>query len=223
MEVPGLAELSDHAPSAARRLETFVRRLVGGIDADRWATDQIRALVEGHARGDVLGELVSLVRAEAGTDEVWAVLWTGDPADGGLGFGALAGHGQAPPDPSGLSRTLLTAVARRARAVWLDEGNDGGIGAAPSIIGSEIQPHGAVPIGRRGALYLAGSDAPRALSSQKRLRIEALCRIAGGFVDAAPDRRPPTPTIPGMIGTSRPMVELARTLHERLREVMSEQ
>jgi hypothetical protein len=211
MEVPGLAQLAEHAPSAAKKLEDFVRRLIASVDADRWAMDQVRALAEAHTRGDLLGALVSIVRAEADTGDVWAVLWSGEPGRD-LGFTALSGHGHAPPDPEGLSRTLLAAVARRGRAVWVDESQGGSVGAAPSIIGSEVQPHGAVPLGARGALYLAGSNEARSIPLRQRLRIEALCRIAGGFVDAATDRQGAPPVIPGIVGTSRPMQDLARTI-----------
>ena len=212
MEVPGLAQLAEQSPAVARKLEDFVRRLIGSVDANRWAMDQTRVLVEGHARGDLLGALVAIVREEAGAGEVWAVLWTGEHGNGGISFSALSGHGHSPPDPDGLSRTLLAAVARRSKAVWLDEGGEGTIGGAPSIVGSETQPHGAVPLGNRGALYLAGSGDQKPIALRPRLRIEALCRVAGGFVDASHDHHAPPPVVPGMVGTSRPMQELARNL-----------
>ncbi|MEQ1566804.1 MAG: sigma-54 dependent transcriptional regulator [Myxococcota bacterium] len=213
MELPGLALLAQHAPDAARRLEEFVRRLIASVDADRWASEQVRTLVEAQARGDVLGALVALVQAEADTGEAWAVLFTGDPTHGVVSFRAVAGSGRSPPEPESFSRTLLAAVARRSRGVWLDEGADSArMAAAASIVANEVQPHGAVPLGGHGAVYLAGTTDLRPISARSKQRIESLCRIAGGFVDAIPDRAPPQAMLHGMVGRSRPMQDLARTL-----------
>ncbi|MEQ1507190.1 MAG: sigma-54 dependent transcriptional regulator [Myxococcota bacterium] len=213
MEIPGLSVLARHSPESADGLTLFVRRLVSSVDADRWAAEQVRPLVEAHANGDVLGGLVSLVQAEARAGEAWAVLWTGDPTDGAVSFRALAGRGRALPDPDTLSRTLLAAVARRGRAVWLDDDAEPSpVAAASSIVTREAQPHGAVPLGKHGVVYLGGTADRRPVPLRSRLRIESLCRIAGGFVDAAPDPHSVPPMVPGMVGTSRPMQELARTI-----------
>ncbi|MEZ4234614.1 MAG: hypothetical protein R3F59_00295 [Myxococcota bacterium] len=90
-----------------------MQRLLAAIDADRWATDQVRALAEAFARGEALDEVVAKVRAEAQLDEVWAVLF----GDAGHTVRAVAGRGAAPPDPEVLSRTLLRAVRERGAAV----------------------------------------------------------------------------------------------------------
>jgi DNA-binding NtrC family response regulator len=214
MDVPGLIVLRRHAPELAQRLEEFVRRLVAALDADRWAAEQVRALVEAHARGDMLAALVNLVEQQAGTGEAWAIVWNGDPSDGAVSLRRVSGHGGSPPDPEALSRTLLATVAQKRRAVWLDDAqhDPGPLGQAASILMSAARPHGAVPLGQYGAVYLAGTDS-RSIPQIQRLRIEALCRVAGGFVDAAPEIEQTPVSVPGMVGRSRKMQDLARTVH----------
>jgi DNA-binding NtrC family response regulator len=205
VELPGLALLAERAPEAAARLQQIVQRLLLAVDADRWAADRVRALAEAFARGEALDALVTLVREEAGTEDVWAVILADDA---GVRVRAVAGRGGSPPDPEVLSQTLLRAVAERGSAVWLDE--SGEVAAAASIVAGHTRVHGAVPLGARGVVYLAGGS--RRIDSRGRRRIESLCRIAGGFVDAAPPAPRDPPMVPGMVGRSRVMQELAQAV-----------
>ena len=213
MEIPGLSLLRRSAPEVAARLEQLVSRLNSRADAERWAQQQTRALAEAYSRGDVLSVVIEMVERQAGTGEAWAILWRGDPSAEAVSFHGIAGHGDTPPDPEILSRSLLAEVARRAAPIWLDDDLAGltAIASARSIVASEIRPHGAIPLGERGVVYLAGTD-ERRIPGGQRARIEAICRLAGGFVDAMPERIDNPPIVPGMVGRSRPMQDLARAV-----------
>jgi DNA-binding NtrC family response regulator len=189
-----------------------VQSLVQTVDADRWAAARVGELAQAFARGEGLETLVDQVRGEVGSHDVWAMLWSEQPIGrDGSGVQAVAGHG-APPPAALLSTTLLRAVSGRARAVWVDdlEPTDE-VAAAASIVAGPGVVHGAVPLGTRGAVYLADRSAA-SIGTAARARVEALCRLATGLVDLAPAPAE-VPPVPGLVGTSPVMRDLAQAVH----------
>jgi len=191
-------------------------RVTQALEAVAWAQGHLPALVRCDGNEDVLGLLVDIARGRTGAPVAWAVSWTGDIHGGDLSFDALAtAGGGAVPAPSEVSRTVLGWVAREGRPAWADEaGADDRFGAAKSIVVHDLRSVGCVPIGKRGALYVADQRQAGRFGPADRLALPALCAIAAPFLDRhadAPTRPEPEP-LPGLVGSSAAMLALYRAV-----------
>ena len=191
-------------------------RVTQALEAVAWAQGHLPDLIRCDGEGEVLGLLVDVARKRTGAPVAWAVSWTGDIQRGDLSFDALATTGGGTvPAPSEVSRTVLGWVAREARPAWADEAAaDERFGAARSIVIHDLRSVGCVPIGKRGALYVADPSAAGRFGPAERLALPALCALAAPFLDrrAAVPQGPAPEPLPGLVGSSGAMFALCRAV-----------
>ena len=207
-EVPGLATLRQQDPLAAARVSAYVDELIHLTEAAAWAYPRAPELA-GEDAAAVLRGLIGEARRVVPDAQVVALQWSGTLAD--FRVTRLLGDADSLADdevPSldGVSRTLLGKTIATGRAAWRDEG---AAGATRSLVGFESA--GCVPVGPDAALYLTHAR-PHQFLGPQRARMEALAAIAAAFLQGAGrpevESDPTAPSIPGLVGTSRPMREL---------------
>ncbi len=210
MDIPGLAELSASNPAVAARLRVHVHRLDARLQALEWAQGRLGRLASPRTRGELLLALVDEVRALTGAEDAWAGTWQGRLDDGSLSFAALASAGGTVPGPLEVSRSIVAEAMSGGVPVWTDDAlADARFGGAPSVRATGDRAVGCVPLGTAGILYLR--DARRPFTVAVQLRVEALAQLAGAFLGEEPVAAPAL-AIPGLLGESRPMRELAAAI-----------
>jgi DNA-binding NtrC family response regulator len=211
---PALVRLRDLDPQLAQELESAFSRLARAGTALAWAQAQLPELLARPTRTGRLALLVQLGKELSGVPAGWAVTWTGRGRS--LSFQALVGDGESVPAPSEVSRTVVGTVQEQGRPVWSDDAlSDARYTGAQSVQAYNLRSIGCVPIGDRGVLYLHDPHEPGRFSPACRAKLTALCALAGVVLGAqkqAPSRVRPPP-IPGLVGSTPPMQELAETIH----------
>lgn len=195
-------------------------RVTQALEAVAWAQGHLPDLIACDGDADVLGLLVDIAKQRTGAPVAWAVSWIGDIGRGKASFEAMASAGAAAlPAPSEISRTVLGWVAREKRPAWSDEAmSDERFAASNSVVIHDLRSVGCVPIGPRGALYVADPREPGRFGAADRLALPALCALAAPFLDRAGERasgrsqRRPAESLPGLVGTSTAMVALFRAV-----------
>lgn len=205
-----LVEVESLDPGLFQRLSADFTRLATASEALAWAQGHLPALLEAGDPTATLRALVRVAKEETGAPLAWALLWRGNPKQG-VSFRALAGDAAETPDPAAISNTLLGQVADSGRPAWSDDAqNDARFVAAESVQAYALRSVGCVPVGSRGALYIADPSEPGRFTTAHRLRITALARLAAQVLGdpERPRRRRPVQGVPGIVGTSPPMGEL---------------
>jgi DNA-binding NtrC family response regulator len=191
-------------------------RVTQALEAVAWAQGHLPELIACDGDAEVLGALVDIARRRTGAPVAWAVSWIGDIQGGEASFEAMASAGGATlPAPSEISRTVLGWVAREGRPAWSDEAMaDERFASSHSVVIHDLRSVGCVPIGPRGALYVADPREPGRFGAADRLALPALCAIAAPFLARPAEgrhRRPPEP-LPGLVGSSAAMAALFRAV-----------
>ena len=135
-----------------------------------------------------------------------------------LSIQAFAGDSdEAIPAPSSISRTVVGRVAAEGRPSWSDDAAaDARFGAAESVQAYTLRSVGCLPVGTSGVLYLLDPDFPGRFTRTHRLRLSALCALAGRVLTALKPQAHPEPavhTVPGLVGDTPSMRSLYQTVH----------
>ncbi len=214
---PGLRRLRSIDPVLAEELKGDFERLSRAAGAVAWAQKQLDVLLAAPTAQDVLVAVVEAARATTGAPRIWALTWTGDLARGRASFEAVAGDGVALAAPPAVSRTVLGRVAEEGRPAWSDDAQqDARFQASESVQAFSLRSVGCVPLGENGVLWLEDPDRPGRFAPDMRMRVGALCALAGrvlGANRAAGPRRAPAPRrtvepVPGLVGATPAMAAL---------------
>jgi len=180
----------------------------------------------------LLGVVVELARDLTGVPTVWALAWSGDLEDGTASFRALAGDADGSGavglgSPASISRSIVGEVLAQGRPTWSDDArSDARFHASESVHQYALRSVGCLPIGSTGALYLLHPTEPGAFSADAKLKLTALSRLAGTFLDglhiADPyaealarreRRRARAMALPGLVGEAPAMQDLFAAVH----------
>ncbi|MEZ4241363.1 MAG: sigma 54-interacting transcriptional regulator [Myxococcota bacterium] len=202
------------APGDEIRAGELLRLQLAPEDPLAWAVARVGRLHGARSDLALLRILTDEVAAETGARHVWALQWEGEGRR--RRYRALVTGGEldpaALPAPADVPTSIVGRAARSDRAVWTDDARgDPRFGASESVHALSLHAVGAVPVGERTVLYLAG-DVP--FSAATRARIEALCGLAARMRAPAPPPPPdPDPEpLPGIVARSPAMHELAQQL-----------
>jgi DNA-binding NtrC family response regulator len=200
-------------PALAESLSDDFRRLARAGAALAWSDARLGPLIAADGDRALLQALVAEARALTDAPRVFALSWQGDGKTGRVSFRALAGDGETVPDPGAISHTIVGRVARDGRAAWSDDAAaDARFQAAESVQMVALRSVGCVPIGAHGVLYLLDPEHPGRFPLGTRLKLTALCALAGRVLEARsqPVSRTvaPTPNLPGLVGAAPAMAEL---------------
>jgi len=211
---PDFQRLATLDPALARSLSADFERLASTAEAVAWANGHLDTLLAAPGKQALLSALVRIARDASGATGVWAITWSGDAPT--LSVDALSGDGAAVPPPANVSQTILGQVIRDGNAAWSDDARqEARFQAAQSVQAVSLQSVGCVPVGARGALYLDDPDRPARFGTEVRLRITALCAIAGKVLDA--ERASPAPPgvepVSGLVGDAPAMREVVAGIH----------
>ncbi|GDX78743.1 hypothetical protein LBMAG42_05540 [Deltaproteobacteria bacterium] len=223
MEYPEIAALRAVDALAAMRLAAAIRNLEEQLAATGWAARQLPSLFASDNETERLDRVVALAQEACPDAEVWAVRWSGDFVAGTASFQALAGAKREIPPPGVISRSLVGRAIASGKPLWMDDPTRRAPESAASIVVSLVGWVGCAPLGNNGVLYLSGPPGTRVPSAAIRARVDTLAQLAAAILDAAavapaagaatPGRRPSASTeLPGIVGSSSPMRELARTV-----------
>lgn len=211
---PGLRRLRSIDPVLAEELKGDFERLSRAAGAVAWAQKQLDALLAAATPQDVLVAVVEACRATTGAPRIWALTWTGDLARGRASFESVAGDGVALAAPPAVSRTVLGRVADEGRPAWSDDAQDDArFQASESVQAFSLRSVGCVPLGERGVLWLEDPDRPGRFEPGMRMRVGALCALAGRVL-AAPGASGPrlasaprraVEPVPGLVGSTPAM------------------
>jgi DNA-binding NtrC family response regulator len=187
-------------------------------EAIAWAQDHLPSLLAAPMPQSLLSTLVDIAKETTGVPRGWGLTWQGDPASDRISIQAFAGDSdEAVPTPSSISRTVVGRVAAEGRPAWSDDATaDARFNAAESVQAYTLRSVGCLPVGSSGVLYLLDPDAPGRFTRAHRLRLSALCALAGRVLEALkPLKRiePTTHTVPGMVGDTPGMRSLYQTIH----------
>ncbi len=207
-------------PALADRLGEDFTRLAQTSTALAWAHGQLPSMVAATSERALLSVVVERARELTGAPITWAVSWLGDLPSGRASYAAMAGDGATLDSPPALSRTILGRVVERGQPAWTDDAEqDARFRAAESVQAARLRSVGCVPLGRCGVLWLEDPDAPGRFSPAQRLRLSALCVLAGQLLGAR-RQRPPPPSqdlpfqaVPGIVGSAPCMQALAAAIH----------
>lgn len=208
LRLPALDRLAALDPDLANDVQASFDRLGRTAAAVSWAQMRVGALVRGHTAAGVLRALVTEVKLLTDAPEVWGLLLEpGDPPR----IRALAPDGPAPtvPAPREVSRSIVGHVLTSGRPAWADDARaDARFAASASVQGLAMRSVGCLPVGDHAVLYVADPEEPARFGTLTRLRLGALCRLAGRVLDAveAPGEAPQP--LPGMVGDSPVMHDL---------------
>jgi DNA-binding NtrC family response regulator len=218
----GLRRLRQLDPRLAEELTGDFTRLSRAAGAVAWAQRQLGPLLAAPTEAAVLAAVVSAVRGLTGAPRVWALTWSGDLSRGQASFETVAGDGVALGAPPAVSRTVLGRVSANQRPAWTDDAQeDARFLAAESVQAFALRSVGCVPLGPRGVIWLEDPDQPGRFDAAVRLRVGALCAVAGrvlgrtGASPAAPAAPPPPAVepVPGLVGQAPTM----HALYSRIR------
>ncbi|MCB9780254.1 MAG: sigma-54-dependent Fis family transcriptional regulator [Alphaproteobacteria bacterium] len=213
----GLARLRLRDPALAQELTDDFRRLSHAASAVAWAQGQLDGLLAASTDRDLLAVVVAAARELSGAPRGWALTWRGDLAAGRASFEAVAGDGVVLDAPPALSRTVLGRVAAEGRPAWTDDASeDARFQAAESVQAFALRSVGCVPVGDHGLLWLEDPDRPGRFDPVLRVRIGALCALAGrvlqgrqraghGHPVVAAASGPPPEALPGLVGSAPAM------------------
>jgi two-component system, NtrC family, response regulator AtoC len=195
-------------PALGAEARAAFDRLRTATAAVAWANERLALLLGSPGPGGALRVVVDEARALTGAPEVWALrLARGEP--GRVVALARGGDGATIPPPREVSRSIVGDVLRTGRPAWSDDAAaDARFLASVSVQGMSLRSVGCVPIGARAALYLVDPNEPGRFSTGDRLRLGALCALAGKVIDASPTPPAPAEAIAGIIGQSPQMREL---------------
>ncbi len=214
----GLRRVAIFDPSLAESLEEDFTRLAMTAEAVVWAQSHLSVLLAAPTPQSLLSALVDIAKEATGVPRAWGLTWRGDPARDRISIQAFAGDSdEAIPAPSSISRTVVGQVAAEGRPSWSnDAAADARFGAAESVRAYTLRSVGCLPVGRSGVLYLLDPDAPGRFTRDHRLRLSALCALAGRVLESrAPSPRPAAavPGVPGLVGDTPAMGALYQTVH----------
>ncbi len=176
-----------------------------------WAATELQRFGAVGGRYAILQLLVDIAVEVTGAPTVWALTWQGSTILG------LAAHGDVAdlPAPDQISSSLVGRTSEAGQAIWIDDAlEDEGLKNAPSIRILELRSLGCVPIGGSGALYLSDPAGAERFPPEVRARLEALCQLVAPMVDgpSAVSTVSEVPPIPGLVGDSAAMLEVARAI-----------
>ncbi len=203
-------QVRSHDPALALDVEDALQRLLRAASSLAWARDHAPALAAASGPQGVLQAVVDAARALTDAPQVWALGFSqGDRPT----LTALAGSqphlGDTPLAPEHLSRSLVAEVTSEGRPAWSDDAaSDARYGASRSIAALSLRSVGCLPLGKQAVLYLADPDTPGRFSADQRSQLSALCSLAGAFL-GPPPQAPPAEPLPGIVGDSTAMQELA--------------
>ncbi len=210
---PALQRVAAYDPGLAEELDRSIARLSRAAEALVWAEERLPELLAAPSTAARLEVLVAAARELTDVPEAWAATWTGQLDGGQVSISAVAGDGSKVPGPDELSQTILAEVVAAGRPTWSDDAlADARFAAAQSVQAYGLRSVGCLPIGAQGALYLMDPDLPGRFDPVSRARLGALARLVSRFQDSP--TRPPEPVaaLPGLIGDTPQMQELARTV-----------
>ncbi len=202
-------------PALADALAEDFTRLSRASGAVAWSQAQLVRMLAAPGEQAVLAEVVAAARETTRAPRAWALTWRGDLATGRASFTALAGDGAALDSPPEVSRTILGRVAKEGRPAWSDDASqDARFLAAESVQQASLRSVGCVPLGTSGALWLEDPDNPGRFTPDARMRVAALCVLAGRVL--AGRRRAAAPVhakrqvepVPGLVGEAPAMDDL---------------
>ncbi|MEQ1571037.1 MAG: sigma 54-interacting transcriptional regulator [Myxococcota bacterium] len=201
----------DEVRAGSVRLVLRMDPALAPADALQWAIDQLDGLVAERTPTDRLRRVVALARAATGAGVGWALQWEGTPRAPRYRVLVHEGGPADVPEPSQVSTSIVGRATRAGRAVWTEDATaDARFRDAASVRALALRTAAAIPLGGGGVLFLAGE---RPIAAPVRARVEALCRVAAPLVSArrppAPDRDPSDEVLPGVVGRSPAMRELA--------------
>ena len=218
LSLPSLERVRRVEPRLADAVQQDVDRLLRASEAMAWAQRALPALLAASTERAVLQVVVDRAREETGVPLVWAVAWKGRPLADGASVRALVGTpGDVEPgdlfDPRQVSKTVVGRVIEEGRPAWTDDATaDARFEAAQSVAAYGLRSVGCVPLGRSGVLYLLDPEQPGRFSPPPRARLSALGRVAAAFLDRERTEAPTgSEPLPGVVGASRSMKELADT------------
>jgi len=202
-------------PQLARRLEKDFDRLLIAGEALHWAHELLPQFLATCGPAACLQLLLSTGKRLAQVPSGWAVTWTGEPDNGDVSYSAVAASGADIPDPSTMSSTVVYEVIQTGRPSWSDDAaSDARFASSQSVQSFGLRSVACIPIGTRGALYLHDATEPGRFDPVTRARLTVLCTLGAHFVHQevpAPDES--LEGLPGLVGRSTGMTELARTAH----------
>ncbi|MFT5682379.1 MAG: GAF domain-containing protein, partial [Myxococcota bacterium] len=181
----GLRRVAVFDPTLAESLEEDFTRLMMTAEAVVWAQGHLPALLSTATPLSLLSVLVDIAKEATGVPRAWGLTWKGEPAKDRISIQAFAGDtDEAVPAPSSISRTVVGQVAAEGRPSWSnDAAADARFGAAESVRAYTLRSVGCLPVGVSGVLYLLDPDAPGRFTREHRLRLSALCALAGRLLE----------------------------------------
>jgi DNA-binding NtrC family response regulator len=210
---PSLQRVAAYDPTLAEELNRSIGRLSQAAEALVWAEERLPELLASPSTAARLEVLVSAARELTDVPEAWAATWTGALGQGPVSIAAVAGDGSKVPGPEDLSQTILAEVVAAGRPTWSDDAlADARFAAAQSVQTYGLRSVGCLPVGSQGALYLMDPDLPGRFDPVSRARLAALARLVSRFEDTPATTPVPVATLPGLVGETPPMQELARTV-----------
>ena len=211
-----LARVRALDPKLADDLAGDFLRLARAGSALAWAQARLPALLEAPTTSAKLEVLVSESKELTGVPGAWAVTWRGELGRR-MSFRAVAGDGANVPAPAEISKTMVGQVVAEARPAWSDDAMaDARFTGAESVQAYGLRSIGCLPLGEQGVLYLHDPKEPGRFPLECRAKLTALCGLAALLltVDTSPSGVPPRELhVPGLVGSSAPMLELYETVH----------
>jgi two-component system response regulator AtoC len=215
-ELPALDHLARLDPSAAAEVRSVVERLASAAAAVGWAQARVAALVEARTPGGILHVLVSEAKELTSAPEVWAVRLEPGRRGRRVTVQALVRGGSVKgvPAPREISGSVVGRVVDSGKPEWTDDaGADARFSASQSVQALSLRSVGCLPIGAHAVLYLHDQE-PGRFGTEHRMRLGALCQLAGRVLDAATAERstPSAPAVHGMIGSTPAMHEVLQAI-----------
>jgi DNA-binding NtrC family response regulator len=207
---PGDAEEAVAPAATAAERDAHLER-----DALAWAVARLGALYAASSPQERLRVVVREAREETRARSAWALGWERIPG-GAVRYRRLVREGSTAdvPAPETVSSSVIGLAVAQRRAIWIDDAMaDRRFARAHSVLKMELHAAGAVPLGETAVLFLARD---RPFDSRERARLEALCRVARPLLGSPEDRSAapaPPAVLPGVVGSSPAMQELAENVH----------
>lgn len=213
-----LATLEVRDRGIAGEVGILVRGLCRDLDAERWARTKLGTLARAQSEQGLMEELVRIAAEETGAQIAWALRWEGTPTSDDVSFSALARHGGTGdlPAPDRISRSIVARAANAQGPLWTDDARaDHRFEEARSVHQQALRSVGCLPIGRRGALYVADASKLGRFTPENRARLAALCGCVGALIqdeEAEQADGPLEESVPGLVGRTPAMIDLFRTV-----------
>ncbi len=210
---PALQRVSAYDPTLAEELDRAIGRLSQAAEALVWAQERLPELLAAPSTAARLELLVAAARELTGVPEAWAATWSGTLGQGPVSISAVAGDGGKVPGPEELSQTILAEVVETGRPTWSEDAlADARFADSQSVLAYGLRSVGCLPVGRQGALYLMDPHLPGRFDPVARARLAALARLVSRFEELPREPAEPVAALPGLVGDTPPMRELARTV-----------